>query len=192
MMEFLVRLIPRSFVLAQIVNPVVPTLGNEPGASTIGPLLSTIFTAMTVVGVIFSVFNLIMGAYLWISAGGDKAQLQKAQQKILNAIVAMMILFSIWALVYLIGSLFGLNLVEIRLPTFSSVMTGGNGNGNGDGNGSPPTDTCNETCLNSGRLFGSCVTNIAECMYRTSNTGTYLDNIPECNDPTPGCCCVGK
>ncbi len=60
-----------------------------------------------VVGVVYFLFNIIMGATQWISSGGDKQAVEAARSKITNAIIGMVILFAVYAVLNLIAYFFG-------------------------------------------------------------------------------------
>ena len=58
-------------------------------------------------GVIF--FFLVLTAGIgWMTAGGDKEALQKAQKRLISALVGITIVFSTWAIINLVKNFFGL------------------------------------------------------------------------------------
>lgn len=71
--------------------------------------------AFSVAGLYFF-FNLILGGYAFITAGGDKEAVQKATARIRNSFVGIIIVFSAYGIVYIIETLFGLNIRLINLP----------------------------------------------------------------------------
>jgi hypothetical protein len=114
-------------VLAQITNPAISeNIGTGQGSSILGRILGTVINLLLVGGVLTCFLFIILGAYNWIAAGGDKGKLQQAQQSIIQAIVALMILFSVYALMSFLGNLFGINLIELNIPTLT--QTGSNTN----------------------------------------------------------------
>lgn len=80
--------------------------------SQIERVISLIIGVMTVAGGIYFLFTIFQGAFLWISAGGDKAQLQKAQEKIVQAIIGITIVVAAYALVSLIGTILNFDILS--------------------------------------------------------------------------------
>jgi len=62
-------------------------------------------------------FILVFGGIQWILSGGDKAKTEAARNKITAALVGLVIVFSAWAIITLIDSLFGVNLMKLTLPS---------------------------------------------------------------------------
>ena len=99
-----------------IVNPALPSLGSGEGVEIMGRLISTIITVLFVGGVLASFMYLIIGAYRWISAKGDKNYLQEARETVMQAIIGLGILFTIFAILSLVGDIFGINLISLPVP----------------------------------------------------------------------------
>lgn len=102
----------------QITNPILKNelqdiLLNQTGSSYFQKLIPSIIGVAFVIGVIIFVFMLIAGAIQWIASGGDKTALEGARGKITNAIVGIVILFSVFALIKIIESFFGINILTI-------------------------------------------------------------------------------
>jgi len=58
----------------------------------------------------------MMGGYQYISAGGDKDSVQKATARIKNAIVGIALLLSIFAIVWVVETVFGAPIREVNVP----------------------------------------------------------------------------
>jgi len=58
---------------------------------------------------------LITGAIQWISSGGDKQALESARNKISNALVGIVILFAVFAIINLIETFFGINIMTLDM-----------------------------------------------------------------------------
>lgn len=63
-----------------------------------------------VAGVI-SFFFLLWGGIQWILAGGDKEGTEKARKRITNALIGLAIVFSAYALLFLLNALFGVDII---------------------------------------------------------------------------------
>ena len=107
-------------VYAQITNPVLDGAGEGEGVTIMNQILRVMLNFLLIVGVIYSMLNLIIGAYRWMSGGRDKGYLQEARERVFNAVVALVILFSVFAIMNLIGELFGINLVQLKVPTITN------------------------------------------------------------------------
>ena len=89
-------------------------LGLE-GASTVqapsifNKFISGIIGIMTVIAIIWFVFLLIGGAYGFMTAGGDKAQLETARKRIFTGIVGFVLVIAAVFIVDLIGKLIGID-----------------------------------------------------------------------------------
>ncbi len=68
-----------------------------------------------VIGAIIFFFVMMIGAIQWIISGGDKAAIEAARGKIVNAIVGLIILFSTFALLKIIEDFFGINILVLDI-----------------------------------------------------------------------------
>lgn len=103
--------------LAQLTNPVVgrnlnPGSGAE-AVSQFNNVVQVIITSLLVVASVFFVFNFIIGGIKWITSGGDKARIEGARSSILNAVVGLVIVFSVFVILSLLESFFKINLLQI-------------------------------------------------------------------------------
>lgn len=99
----------------QQVNISVP-----PGALTnFGPILSGIVSWLLLIAFLLSFIYLVLGGLAWITSGGDKAGVEAARNKIIAAIVGLIIVASGWAIFSLIGGAIGFNPLQggFSLPT---------------------------------------------------------------------------
>lgn len=62
-------------------------------------------------------FILVIGGIKWIVSGGDKAHTEGARNQITAALVGLVIVFSAWAIVALIKSFFGIDLLKLTIPS---------------------------------------------------------------------------
>lgn len=79
-------------------------------------LVSTALNLALIFGVLVSFFFLILGAIQWVTSGGDKEGLSKAQKKITGALVGLVILFSVFAIGYLIQNIFDVKIFRLCIP----------------------------------------------------------------------------
>jgi len=83
-------------------------------AGTFTGILSNVIGVLTILGIIWFVVILFLGAIGWLSSGGDKAKLEKAQKQITSAIIGLVIVLSAIFLADLAGTIFGMpNILSI-------------------------------------------------------------------------------
>lgn len=115
-MSLIISLIPKAYAQG-IINPVIdPSVGTGPGEPIIGRVIGAVVGVFIVVGAIMALLHLLFGAVKWITAGGDKTQMENARERITQAIIGLIILASVWALMVFIGSFLGLNFPNFTLP----------------------------------------------------------------------------
>jgi NADH:ubiquinone oxidoreductase subunit 6 (subunit J) len=105
-----------------ITNPVISSaLGTDPDKAANGTIFAsyfiTVWRAIIVVGGLAVLFNLINGAIEWVTSGGEQSKVQKARQKMTQAVIGMVILAGSFIVVNFISNLFGFNLLKFTLPT---------------------------------------------------------------------------
>lgn len=85
------------------------------GKFTLPNMLSTFFSVIiVVVGIVF-LFMLIMGGIKWMMSEGDDKKLTAARNQVTNALVGLVIVFAAWAIIALINSIFGINLLNFTI-----------------------------------------------------------------------------
>lgn len=126
-----------SIVQAKLENPAIGNLGNMESTEFFGSLASTLISFMLVIGGILLLIMILKGGIEWMTAGGDKVKAESARKTLSNAVIGIVILFSFFAIVNLIGYIFGINFFKIEIGEFnisfsaysSSEDTGDDGSG---------------------------------------------------------------
>jgi len=80
---------------------------------TPGGIISTLISMIMVVAAVAFFFMLVIGGIRWITSGGDKGQTEGARNQITAALVGLVIVFSAWAIIKLIGTFFGVDLMNL-------------------------------------------------------------------------------
>lgn len=89
--------------------------------TSLGDIISTLITiVMIIAGLIFLVM-LIIGGVRWIVSGGDKAQTEAARGQITAALIGLVIVFSAYAIATLVGSVFGISIIDFTLPSITGA-----------------------------------------------------------------------
>lgn len=106
------------------ISPPVGGLGQNP-VSDLGSLLSLLLRIFFIIAGIFVLIYLFIGAFEVITSGGDKEKLSKAQNKITNAIVGIVLIVAAVAVFGIIAGEGILGIVEntpggwkINIPSF--------------------------------------------------------------------------
>lgn len=118
-----------------ITNPVLPGIGSQPGAESLGKIISAVLGIMLVVGFILAFLHLIFGAVAWITSSGDKGKLENAQSRITQAIVGLIIMAALWAIMLLVGEFTGIGFPNLQIPTVNDAASGGSGGSTPGGGG---------------------------------------------------------
>lgn len=59
---------------------------------------------------------LLWGGVQWITAGGDKDGVDKGRRKILQALIGLSVVFSVYVVVAIINTLFDINIIQFSIP----------------------------------------------------------------------------
>lgn len=88
---------------------------------TVPKIIQSSITLVLIVSAIVFFFMLVIGGVKWILSGGDKAQTEGARNQITAALVGLVIVFAAWAIMQLIGGLFGITIfTNLTIPGFTS------------------------------------------------------------------------
>jgi len=99
-----------------ITNPALgESVRNLSGTEFFNKLLPNLIGLSFIVGAIIFVAIIIVGAIQWIISGGDKAGIESAKGKITNAVIGLVILLSLFAIIYVLENFFGIKLLELRI-----------------------------------------------------------------------------
>ncbi len=83
-----------------------------------GMVSGAISLVLVVVSLIFF-FILVLGGLKWITSGGDEKKVAAARGQITNALIGLVIVFAAWAIMKLIGTVFGIDILgNLAIPTF--------------------------------------------------------------------------
>lgn len=104
----------KAFAQEKNVNITPP--GNV-GFKTLSNFITNALGLVFVIGAFLVLIMLIVGAYEWIASGGDKEAVGKARNRIINALVGLIVLAVAFALVNLLGQFTGLDLRNLSVPT---------------------------------------------------------------------------
>jgi len=90
-----------------------PTSSGANALSRAADVISLVIGLVTIVGGLWFAFQLIFAAFSWITAGADKDALQRAQKKMQNAFIGLILLVFSYTIISLVANLFGLDIFRI-------------------------------------------------------------------------------
>lgn len=74
--------------------------------------LSNIIGVLTVVAGITFIVYFFLGAFKWITAGGDSGRVGKARDEMVNGVIGLIVIVAAYGVVGLIGSIVGIRLLN--------------------------------------------------------------------------------
>jgi hypothetical protein len=92
-------------------SPLTEGAEADPGAN-LELIISNIIGFLTILGSIFFIVYFLMAALDWITSGGDSAKLSGARDKMLHAIIGLVILVSAYSIIGIIGTVIGIELLN--------------------------------------------------------------------------------
>ena len=103
--------------LAITPDTVIITSNTYPTISNLKPsnyVAGAINLLLGVAGIISFIF-LLWGGIQWILAGGDKEGTEKARKRITNALIGLAVVFSAYALIFILQALFNIDIIRLNL-----------------------------------------------------------------------------
>lgn len=59
--------------------------------------------------------SILIGGLQWIISGGDKERLDRARGRVVHALIGLAVVFSSYALLFIVRALFGIDLIGVEL-----------------------------------------------------------------------------
>ncbi|MDD2225393.1 MAG: hypothetical protein PHP97_04525 [Candidatus Shapirobacteria bacterium] len=106
-----------------ITNPVLKNSSNissNPIAYT-NSVIQTIISIFFIFGLIYFIYHIVLSGYKMISSQGDPKKYEEAQHSLTYAVIGIAIVFSIFALLKVIGSIFGIIGLETLTISWPSL-----------------------------------------------------------------------
>lgn len=123
----LMPLVFASTALAQTPDPVTTIKLNAPPNVKItdfGQFFSGAVAFILLIAFILAFLFLILGGISWITSGGDKAALEAARNKIISALIGLIIVAASWAIFRFVGAALGFDILGgFQIPTLYKSQT---------------------------------------------------------------------
>ncbi len=92
---------------------------NQLQNMTVGGIISGAISLVLIIVAIVFFFILVIGGLRWVTSGGDEKKVGAARAQITNALIGLAIVFAAWAIMKLIGTIFGIDILgNLTIPTF--------------------------------------------------------------------------
>ena len=107
-------------ILAQIGNVIIPTADIGFKAPSFSDVMTFTIRLVFVIAGLLALFYLLLGAMAWITSGGAKENVDKAREKITNAMIGLVLVFVVFGVIALMEVVLnrGLGITKpIELPT---------------------------------------------------------------------------
>lgn len=85
---------------------------------TAGGIISGAITLVLILVAIVFFFILVIGGLKWVTSGGDEKKVGAARAQITNALIGLAIVFAAWAIMKLIGTVFGIDVFNLTIQSF--------------------------------------------------------------------------
>lgn len=86
-------------------------LGDNP-LIAITKVVSTVIGIITVSAGIYFLFQLLIGAFTWMISSGDKGKLTQAQDRMIHAVIGLIIVVAAYAITSVVGGLLGFDILN--------------------------------------------------------------------------------
>jgi hypothetical protein len=96
--------------------------GVDPAQRSLGDVISNALTIVFIAAALAVLIYLIIGAFKWITSGGDKDAIGKARGTIVNALIGLAILALAFFITVLFGQILNINILDMpSLPTLNQA-----------------------------------------------------------------------
>ncbi|MFZ5365837.1 MAG: hypothetical protein ACOZBZ_00910 [Patescibacteria group bacterium] len=85
------------------------------GIEFLGKILPNIVTLLLIITSLAAFFYLVIGGIRYITSGGDKAQMEQVRGQLTTAAIGLVLVFTLFAIMKVLGDFFGINLLQINL-----------------------------------------------------------------------------
>jgi hypothetical protein len=100
------------------IKPAGGQFGSLTSLTANGIISGAVSLVLIVVALVFF-FILVLGGLKWVTSGGDEKKVGEARSQITNALIGLAIVFAAWAIMRLIGTVFGIDIFKLTIPSFT-------------------------------------------------------------------------
>lgn len=90
---------------------------------SVGNILSVFITTLILISAIYALISTALGAFQYITSGGEKLQVEHARQRITYAILGLGVVVSVVAINQVLGAVYGINIFgTIKWPGAETIV----------------------------------------------------------------------
>ena len=97
--------------------------GNIPSDVNLSTIIGSGLQLLLLIAAVFFFVYLIIGGIKWIMSGGDKTKVEAARNQITHALIGLLVVFGSWIVVSLIKTIFGIDIFNPPIPSFTNSFT---------------------------------------------------------------------
>lgn len=87
----------------------------------LGQVIGSLVGFMVIVAVLAALIYIILGAFQWITSGGDKAKVESARNHIIAAVVGLVIIALAFIILNIVTNLLGIgNITELQIKSITN------------------------------------------------------------------------
>lgn len=94
------------------------------GSIVIGSIegtISLVIGLLTTLAGVFFIINFIVGAFNWVTAGGDSGNISKARDKMLQSLIGLIVVVLSYSIIAIIGTVIGIELLNLQAQ-FDNIL----------------------------------------------------------------------
>lgn len=91
-----------------------------PTGTTLGTIIGNLIGIVMVLAALLVFVFLIIGAFSWITSGGDKEKVASARETILHALIGLVILAVAFVIARVAGQVVGIDILNIKIPQLTN------------------------------------------------------------------------
>lgn len=85
---------------------------GDPGANVVTLIFTNVFSIMTIVAGLLFIIYFLTGALSWITSSGNQEKLQKARDKMTNAVIGLIAVVAAYGIAFIIGKILGITILN--------------------------------------------------------------------------------
>lgn len=101
------------------IAPGTPSQGLDPNTAP-QKVITNALTIVFIVAILMVLFFLIIGAFQWITSGGDKDKVGKARGTIVNALIGLAVLALAFVIITVVGQIVNINIHNLKVPSLDN------------------------------------------------------------------------
>lgn len=89
--------------------------------TSVGSIITFLVSFIIILAFLAALFYIVLGAFQWITSGGDKAKVDAARNHIIAAVIGLVVIALSFVIINVVISALGLgSLTNLRIPTLNN------------------------------------------------------------------------